>query len=114
MRVFGAIIDCADPVTLAGFWSRLLQCPVATQRPEWATVKATNLSVSFQRVPEPKLGKNRVHLDLDVASIEEAVDHALACGATVVSDLINEGEGSFRVMQDPEGNEFCFVSGYSI
>ncbi|QIK73667.1 VOC family protein [Propioniciclava coleopterorum] len=72
----------------------------------------------FQRVPEPKVAKNRVHLDLRAAPGLEGDDrmHALEAragelvgrGATrvrlVPPDALNKG---FIVMHDPEGNEFC-------
>ncbi|WP_128381800.1 VOC family protein [Streptomyces cavernae] len=64
--------------------------------------------ILFQRVPEPKSGKNRIHLDLhpgperradEVARLEEL-------GASVLRHVKEPG-GEWSVMQDPEGNEFC-------
>lgn len=74
----------------------------------------------FQRVPEEKVAKNRVHLDLRVApgltgeermaALEEAADRLLALGATRVRRVDPEPPlepAGFIVMADPEGNEFC-------
>ncbi|MCH8992980.1 MAG: VOC family protein, partial [Acidobacteria bacterium] len=71
----------------------------------------------FQKVPEGKTVKNRVHLDVNVtehgASIEEQrkvidaeVERLIALGATRFEDF-DEPTGTWTVMQDPEGNEFC-------
>ena len=72
----------------------------------------------FQRVPEPKTAKNRVHLDLSVSggrgtpmeeirtNVAAAVERAVATGATKVREVDENGE-HWVVMQDPEGNEFC-------
>ena len=114
VKVQGVIIDCADPPALADFWARILQAPVGRREPEWATVDAANVRIAFQRVPESKSSpKNRVHVDLDTDDLAGSVAHASAAGATVLTGEVLEGEGSFVVLRDPEGNEFCFVSGYS-
>ena len=63
--------------------------------------------LGLQRVPEPKLTKNRVHLDLHVTNRAGEVARLVALGAA-------EGQtfdgGGWTVMVDPEGNEFCLVS----
>ncbi len=114
VKVQGVIIDCADPHALAAFWSQILQASVGRDEPTWATVDAANVRIAFQQVPEAKASpKNRVHLDLDTDDLAGSVAHAREAGATVLTDVIHEGEGAFVVLQDPEGNEFCFVSGYT-
>jgi hypothetical protein len=74
--------------------------------------------VFFQRVPEPKQVKNRVHLDLNVggglqadpedkrARIAAEADRLVAAGAAKQREF-DEGREYWLVMQDPEGNEFC-------
>jgi predicted enzyme related to lactoylglutathione lyase len=65
----------------------------------------------FQRVPEPKTVKDRIHLDLRVDDIEEACGRVIELGgARVEQDDLHEYDVVFRVMLDPEGNEFCLVS----
>ena len=72
----------------------------------------------FQKVPEAKTSKNRVHLDLRVAdrdtdatsqrqAIDAEVDRLVVHGATKVKDFDEGDFGLWTVMQDPEGNEFC-------
>jgi hypothetical protein len=62
----------------------------------------------FQRVPEPKTAKNRLHLDLHPGEGRRAdeVARLRALGARVL-DEVKEPSGSWVVMADPEGNEFC-------
>ncbi|WP_409470271.1 VOC family protein [Streptomyces sp. HC307] len=62
----------------------------------------------FQRVPEPKSGKNRLHLDLHPAQGQRAdeVDRLRGLGASVLRE-VKESGGEWVMMQDPEGNEFC-------
>jgi hypothetical protein len=74
--------------------------------------------VFFQRVPEPKQVKNRVHLDLNVggglqadpqekrARIAAEAERLVAAGAARQKEF-EEGREYWLVMQDPEGNEFC-------
>jgi predicted enzyme related to lactoylglutathione lyase len=65
--------------------------------------------MGFQKVPETKQVKNRVHLDLDVPDIEEAVTSSTRIGATRHGVVHEEPANFFQVMSDPEGNEFCFI-----
>ncbi|MER7109292.1 VOC family protein [Streptomyces sp. NPDC000229] len=64
--------------------------------------------VLFQRVPEPKTGKNRLHLDLHAppGRREAEVTRLEALGAAVLRHVKEPG-GEWTVMADPEGNEFC-------
>jgi hypothetical protein len=62
----------------------------------------------FQRVPEPKTGKNRLHLDLHPGEgrREAEVARLRALGASVLRE-VREPAGQWVLMADPEGNEFC-------
>jgi predicted enzyme related to lactoylglutathione lyase len=99
--------DCRDPDLVAQFWSSLLGRPIRGRKGPyvWLDREGGGVGVGFQRVPEPKRGKNRLHLDVsskDIVGlaqrIEELGGHRL--------DLY---DGGFLVMADPEGNEFCVV-----
>lgn len=76
----------------------------------------------FQRVPEPKTAKNRLHLDVGVpgagaaATQQEKLDRARAHatvlvehGGRVLEEVDDPLQGAWVVMADPEGNEFCVV-----
>ena len=59
----------------------------------------------------PKMVKNRVHLDVDVDDLAEAIEATEALGATRVGEIMWDELGGFQVMSDPEGNEFCLILG---
>ena len=64
--------------------------------------------VLFQKVPEPKTGKNRIHLDLMVGGERHRaeVERIVGLGATILRE-VDEPMGRWTVLADPEGNEFC-------
>ena len=85
---------------------------VVRQSHEWVALEPpTGITVSFQLVPEAKIVKNRVHLDIDVGDLEEAAEAAIAIGASRVGEVVYDEMGGFQVMADPEGNEFCLING---
>lgn len=111
-RVDEVVIDCHDTMRLAEFWHGVLGGRVERQSAEWVAVHPPGgVIVSFQRVPEPKAGKNRVHLDVDVDDLEVAARQAESLGARRIGAPVLDAMGGFQVMADPEGNEFCFTNG---
>ena len=115
-RFDAVTIDCEDPEGLAEFWAAVLGTAE-----EWRggdPVQYIDLGgtddcpkLRFQRVPEPKTVKDRIHLDLLVEDIDEVARQVIALGAVPIGqDDFHEFNGVFRVMLDPEGNEFCLVS----
>ena len=110
-------VDCRDPEHLAAFWSAVLGTGVRGRLgnpPQYVTLEAAGAGsprLVFQRVPEAKVVKNRVHLDLEVHDIEDATERVVRLGATRQSgDDYDEAGMRWRVMLDPEGNEFCLVT----
>jgi predicted enzyme related to lactoylglutathione lyase len=119
-------VDCADPRRLADFWAASLGWVVDDagdegaflRPPEGGHVGSTSEAAAtrptglfFQKVPEPKTVKNRIHLDLRPPdSMAAEVERSKGLGATVQQRV--DVEGSFwTVMLDPEGNEFCILRG---
>ena len=101
-------IDCTDPPGLARWWRRLLGGSVDVDPQGVATLHTPDgLAIDFLRVPEPKTGKNRLHLDLRSRDLATAIEQALALGATRADDIY--AEGRWQVLRDPEGNEFCLL-----
>lgn len=133
--------DCADPDRLAHFWAALLGYELdappegydsweawlrehGVPETEWNSASAVSDPAGqgprlfFQRVPEPKESKNRVHLDVNAggprgtadderrAAVDAAVERALGLGATKMR-LVEERGSRHYVMLDIEGNEFC-------
>lgn len=109
-------IDALDASTLASFWEELLGWPrLFTDDTGVALVPALppTLGQGFLLYADhgtgPKQQKNRAHLDLRGPDQQAMVDRALELGATR-SD-IGQGEVSWQVLADPEGNEFCILAG---
>lgn len=137
-------IDCRDPGRLATFWKAALgyvdaPAPVGfASREEWlrhhevpedewndgaalTDPEGRLPSLSFLKVPEGKVVKNRIHLDLQVGGgrgepweirwprVTAAVDRLRAAGATVIGTFELRGRPDHVVMADPEGNEFCVL-----
>lgn len=136
------VIDCADPGRQADFWAEALHYAIPAPPPEFATwqdwARAQGIPeehwndasaiedpngkgprMFFQRVPEGKVAKNRMHLDLNVGGghgvpleerrqrVDAEVARLKALGATDGRGSI-EKRGEYWVrMNDPEGNEFC-------
>ena len=137
---FQVTFDSADPMAVAEFWAAALgyivQPPpegfdtwedfadsVGIPEEERGNLAAaidpdeTGPRLLFQKVPEGKAVKNRVHLDVNVtehglgeeerrSAIDAEVDRLVALGAVRLRDF-NEATGTWTVMHDVEGNEFC-------
>lgn len=111
MRLDQIVVDCLEPARLVRFWAGLLGGTVVEREHGWAHVVPPGWPrMSFQPVPEPKAVKNRLHLDIDVVDIAAATARATALGAVPQGDVQTDEQGSFQVLLDPAGNEFCFVT----
>ena len=111
-------IDCADPYTLAQFWSKVTGCPLHPEDepgdPEAQVLLREEESLFFARVPEPKTVKNRVHLCMRPSTTrDQEVERLLGIGATFVADHRKPDGSGWVVLADPEGNEFCVLRGES-
>jgi predicted enzyme related to lactoylglutathione lyase len=112
-RFHWLVIDTVDPARIAPFWCALL----GVQERGWfgddylmLTADGGAPPVAFQRVPEAKSVKNRLHVDLAVDDLDGAFGQIVALGGSAVSDILEiPGGYRWRVMADPEGNEFCIV-----
>ena len=107
------VIDCASPATLAIFWATALgyamQGPPPTEEDAFVALGdplGIGPELGFQRVPERKVVKNLVHLDLGVVDRAAEVAHLKEPGA---AEGPTHHGGAWTVMSDPEGNEFCVV-----
>jgi predicted enzyme related to lactoylglutathione lyase len=105
-------VDCADAGVVGRFWQTVLGWPLEMD-PESSAAFLENPAgephLLFQRVPEPKTVKNRMHLDLGRPERrrDEEVERLLAAGATIYEDHRNPDGTGWVTMADPEGNEFC-------
>jgi predicted enzyme related to lactoylglutathione lyase len=131
VRIDAIVIDCRDAAPLARFWAQVLgwsvapydeaelarlatrgivdpeEDPTVMVEPPQDTVDLPVLF--FTEVPEPKVAKNRVHLDvLADEDLEAEVERLEGLGASIRNWAEGDG-GIWCVMQDPEGNEFCVM-----
>jgi predicted enzyme related to lactoylglutathione lyase len=103
-------IDSIDAYRLGSFWAEVLGQPLQPEDlPGDPEVLIKGAGLLFVTVPDPKTGKNRVHLDLQPQdrSRDEEVERLLALGARLVDDRRNADGTGWAVLADPEGNEFC-------
>ncbi|MDQ0381197.1 VOC family protein [Amycolatopsis thermophila] len=139
VKQFQVTFDCAEPERVARFWCEVLgyvvppppdgfatwdefnrSLPPEQQGAAFACVDPTGVGprLYFQRVPEGKVVKNRVHLDVRagtglvgeerLAALQVERERLEALGATCVQVLVaDEHNESCIAMQDVEGNEFC-------
>ena len=105
------IVDAADPVALGRWWATALGWIVVNEDPEEFEIRPAPdrlPGILFARVPEPKTLKNRLHLDFRPDDRDAAVARLLDLGAKPAD--VGQGEQSWVVLSDPEGNEFCVLS----
>lgn len=140
---FQVVFDAKDPQRLAAFWAIALHYELELPPPEYDSWEEfadkmgipeedrdkmaalvpkgkTGNRILFQKVPEPKTAKNRVHIDVPcgvdrhlpklerLAGIEAKVAELVAAGGTEIGSR-SEWGAVWTVMEDPEGNEFCVV-----
>lgn len=108
-------IDCENPFELAQFWGAVLGRPVDPDNEPGDDETGIELGelggwLLFQRVPEGKVVKNRLHLCLEPDGGRDGeVDRLLGLGAAFVDDLRTSDGRGWAVLGDPEGNEFCVL-----
>jgi len=109
------IIDCRDARSLAQFWSDVLGWPLTEDDDGDCWLSSTGEedapepAVLFVAVPEPKTIKNRIHLDVNPSGCDQAeeLERLLGLGARRLD--IGQGDVTWVVLADPEGNEFCLL-----
>ncbi len=117
--ILNVTFDCSDAASMARFWSEVTRWPRSKEEmpgnPYWlvGTPDGSSPRLIFVEVPEAKVVKNRVHLDLvpDGASQAQEVARIESLGARVIDDRRRANPGGWVVMADPEGNEFCVEGG---
>jgi predicted enzyme related to lactoylglutathione lyase len=109
-------VDCADPVALAAFWGEVLGVDIGDtlgEPPHYVGLAQTDEAapvLSFQRVADAKSGKNRLHFDIAVDDIESATHRIEQLGGRpLAAPDIEEYGFRWRIMTDPEDNEFCLI-----
>ncbi|MGH3346985.1 MAG: VOC family protein [Nocardioides sp.] len=107
------VIDSHDLPAQAAFWSAALRWRILSVREREIVVgpdEHAPVGICLMPSPDPKIVKNRVHLDLTTSADdrEAEIERLLSLGASRV-DVGQTGDESWDVLADPEGNEFCVV-----
>ncbi len=119
IKMYSFTVDSKDPHELAKFYAMLLKWDIVSIDEEWACVYAPGTNqgtypcILFQQnsayIPpiwpqEPEAQQQMAHMDFAVNDLEQAVQYALQCGATLAD---NQFSNDWRVMFDPAGHPFC-------
>ncbi|MDH3307646.1 MAG: VOC family protein [Acidimicrobiia bacterium] len=105
------IVDATEPATLGRWWQAALGWVVVDENDDEFEIRPTPDALPgllFGRSPDAKTTKNRLHLDLRPDDQDAEVQRLLDLGARTVD--IGQGEQTWVVLADPEGNEFCVLS----
>ncbi|MEU2349257.1 VOC family protein [Modestobacter sp. NPDC049651] len=116
-RITELVLDCRDPVALAGWWAEVLGWEVVGTEDDGAVEigppgqapKGPVPTLLFAPVPEPTPGKLRLHWDLNATDRDQDAElqRLLELGARPVD--VGQGDVNWVVLADPEGNEFCLL-----
>jgi len=114
--LFAVTFDCADAAALARFWADVLGWQVTEgSTSEHAVLLAgdgdgSGPRITFNRVPEPKTVKNRMHLDVISDTYGAEAERLLSLGARRLRDLQRD-KTRWTTFADIEGNEFDLIAG---
>ena len=126
-RIKDVVVDCVHPASVARFWAAALDGYEVAPYDDAEIERLRALGIDdieddptvlvegpvgapcffFQRVPEGKVGKNRLHLDLMADDPEVELARLIALGASVLAD--RRSSEHWVTLADPEGNEFCLI-----
>jgi hypothetical protein len=111
LRMTEVVIDCAEHGAVVDFWEAALDYQRQPVNEQYVALGPREPGMGrppilFQKVPEPKRAKNRVHLDFRSEDMAAEVERLLGLGATFIAQR-SLGQLTWTVLADPEGNEFC-------
>lgn len=111
-RIASINLECSDPAALAGFWASLLGGEVVVETPDFCALRVDSLFLGAVRVEDyrpptwPSAERSQqLHLDLAVASLDDAEKDALRLGAS--KEVEQPSPDRSRVLRDPAGHPFC-------
>jgi predicted enzyme related to lactoylglutathione lyase len=108
------VLDCTDPERLAAFWKAAIGYEEVARDGPYIGLRARDGSrptLVLQRVPEPKLVKNRMHLDVFADDFRSDLQRLEVLGATtLVAEHVETDGTRLTILADPEGNEFCLLA----
>ena len=122
MEITCVTVDCHDAAKVAAFWNEALRWGGTAVAPDGSGAicgpRGGGIYLEFIRVPEDKVGKNRVHLGCHAGTLDELtaeLDRLTELGATIAweEEFPSEVARHYRnvILRDPEGNELCLSGG---
>ena len=120
--LLAVVVDCQDPRSQAAFWADVLSHEVVERNKDEFLVSEPGASATplyFMKVPEPKVGKNRLHLDLVTdGPLDDEIDRLKGLGARLVEvrqdpDTMDNPD-TWAVLEDPEEHVFCVSSSSTV
>jgi predicted enzyme related to lactoylglutathione lyase len=105
------VVDAEDPARLARWWAEALGYQIVHEAPDEVEIRRHPDELPgllFTVAPDTKTVKNRLHLDLRPEDQEAEVERLVDMGARPAD--IGQGDVSWVVLADPEGNEFCVLA----
>ena len=109
-RWYAVVVDATDPARLARWWAEVLDLRILEEDANDVIIGAgedVHPILYFSKNGDAKHGKNRLHIDLSPDDRDAEVERLVNMGARHVD--IGQGERSWVVLADPEGNEFCVL-----
>jgi predicted enzyme related to lactoylglutathione lyase len=102
-------LDVSDLSTASTFWQAALNYTYDGEiEDQYVTLSGDGPKLTLQKVPETKLHKNRLHLDVYVPDVDAEIERLVGLGGSLVTPTANEQFGHrWFVLADPDGNEFC-------
>jgi catechol 2,3-dioxygenase-like lactoylglutathione lyase family enzyme len=112
--IAAVVVDCADPRAMARFWGEATDWTVPKVTDNFAALRSAGgvgPYLEFFRAPGVKTVKNRVHLDLRPYPGDDQAAEVARLRALGAADIdLGQGDVSWTVLADPEGNEFCVLT----
>jgi hypothetical protein len=111
VHFYQLVVDAKDPSQLARWWAEVLGYDVLYETANEVIIgtdPARYPGICFVPASNPKLTKNRLHIDLDPDDYEAEVVRVTGLGAKHAD--IGQGDVPWTVLADPEGNEFCILT----
>jgi predicted enzyme related to lactoylglutathione lyase len=108
------VVDANDPSALAEFWSAVLGWPAHVDQDGDVVIadpSGSQPTILFNRGADQKTVKNRLHIDVNPVGCDQDEELARLLGLGARHVDIGQGEESWVVLADPEGNEFCLLRG---
>ena len=106
------VIDAHDLSAQARFWTQVLDWKILSEREREVVIGAdetASVGICFMPVADRKTAKNRLHLDLRAVGTDQATELQRLLGLGAQQIDIGQGDVTWFVLADPEGNEFCLL-----